>query len=46
MAISQLGSSYSRTTDSNNKSPARMRFFRDSPRTYKGLEHCVVGDFQ
>ncbi|CAD8062628.1 unnamed protein product [Paramecium primaurelia] len=46
-AISKLGDSSfkSRIQDSKNISPVRLRLFRDSPKTYKGLEGCVVGQY-
>ncbi|CAD8071292.1 unnamed protein product [Paramecium primaurelia] len=46
-AISKLGDSSfkSRNQESKNISPVRLRLFRDSPKTYKGLEGCVVGQY-
>ncbi|CAD8073986.1 unnamed protein product [Paramecium sonneborni] len=46
-AISKLGDSSfkQRNSDQKNISPVRLRLFRDSPKTYKGLEGCVVGDY-
>ncbi|CAD8079019.1 unnamed protein product [Paramecium sonneborni] len=46
-AISKFGDSSlkSKNQEQKNISPVKLRLFRDSPKTYKGLEGCIVGQY-